>query len=174
VRGGRLEPGVELLSKPYRREQLARKIRQVLDKARAMPAAGRAQAAVADLAAPAQVAAVRGVLVVEDDDDLRQMACDLITLLGYAPAAAASAEDALAALATRRFDIMLADIGLPGMDGIALARRARGENQALRVIFATGHVDAGSEAARLGSAILKKPYNLAQLQRALEEACELN
>jgi PAS domain S-box-containing protein len=181
VHGGRLDPGVELISKPYRREQLARKIRhllanrqqlaesrQALDAQR--PAAPEAKEAKQE--APA-LGSPRRVLVVEDDDNLSEMACELIRVLGHEADAAGSAEQALALLALASYDILFTDISLPGMDGVELARRAVEDAPGMKVIFASGYGAAVGASSSLPHVVLPKPYTLRKLGEALERACRL-
>jgi PAS domain S-box-containing protein len=170
VHGGRLDPGVDLLSKPYRREQLARKIRHVI--------ANQQQAAIKNDSAAItitsgldgnkQPATERQILVVEDNDDLRQLACELLSILGHKPHGVASAEEALKALPGTQYDILFTDVGLPGMNGVQLAEQALKTNSRIKVIFATGYGDTLQNAEALRSLVLKKPYNISQLQKALE------
>lgn len=154
VHAGRLDPGVELLSKPYRRNELAIKVRQVLDAARASRVGA---------AAPAQVAAApRRVVVVEDNDDARDMLRELLLILGYESLCFGSADGVLEAL--RPDDVLLTDVTLPGMSGIELARLAVARFDGLRVVFASGrNVEPVGFAARL----LPKPFTLDQLSAAL-------
>lgn len=65
-----------------------------------------------------------GVLLVEDNPDTLALLKDSLEILGYDVRAAASAEDALALLRQGRPDIILSDIGLPGIDGYEFLRRA--------------------------------------------------
>jgi two-component system, sensor histidine kinase len=67
----------------------------------------------------------RCVLIVEDDDDSREMLGELVTSFGHRPLAAANAEEALACVVAQRPDLALIDIGLPDVDGCELARRLR-------------------------------------------------
>lgn len=67
----------------------------------------------------------RCVLIVEDDDDSREMLGELVSLYGYRPLAAANATEALAYARDERLAVALIDIGLPEMDGCELARRLR-------------------------------------------------
>jgi CheY-like chemotaxis protein len=71
------------------------------------------------------VAGQRCVLIVEDDDDSREMLGELVSLYGYRPLAAANATEALAYARDERLDVALIDIGLPEMDGCELARLLR-------------------------------------------------
>lgn len=80
----------------------------------------------------------------------------------------ANAEDALKLLATEHFDVLLTDYQLPGMDGLALARKARLEHPALAIIFSSGYGDIESAALQLGAKMLKKPFDLEALKAALK------
>ncbi|MES2756364.1 MAG: response regulator [Pseudomonadota bacterium] len=151
VHAGRLDEGVELLSKPYRRSDLAVKVRQVLD------AAGDARRA----AAPRR----QRIVVVEDNDDARDMLRELLLILDYDPVCFGSADGVLAAL--HDGDILLTDVTLPGMSGIDLARQAVHQYKELRVVFASGRsIEPQGFAAR----VLPKPFTLDQLSAALSVA----
>jgi CheY-like chemotaxis protein len=67
----------------------------------------------------------RCVLIVEDDDDSREMLGELVSLYGHRPLAAANASEALAYARDERPDLALIDIGLPEIDGCELARLLR-------------------------------------------------
>jgi PAS domain S-box-containing protein len=147
VHHGRLDPGVQLISKPYSREDLARKMRGLL-KAR-QPV----------------------VLVVEDDALVRLSAVDMIDALGFQPRPAADAEAALLLLrGPDRIDILFTDIGLPGMRGNDLARVALDLRPGLKVVFASGY---GDDAPIIdGASRLGKPYEQAELAKVLGAAAE--
>lgn len=72
-------------------------------------------------AEPAQ----ESILLVEDNPDTRTLLAESLGLMGYSVQAAASAEEALELLQGSKPDVILADIGLPGMDGYEFLRRAR-------------------------------------------------
>jgi DNA-binding response OmpR family regulator len=77
------------------------------------------------------------VLVVDDDPDIRDLITDYLTTHGYGVTAVDGAEAMRAALATRTPDVVLLDIGLPGEDGLSLARYLR-ERHDLAVIMVSG------------------------------------
>ncbi|MFB1480068.1 response regulator [Corallococcus sp. RDP092CA] len=171
VHGGRLDPGVSLLSKPYRREDLARKLRALLR--------GREQRLTAKphrAPAPgdAQVKGALRILLVEDDADIRESASELMVDLGHTVRAVESAEAASEALAEEPFDLLFTDVTLPGQSGVVLAREAARRHPALRIIIASGDSRAlsGEDGqALLGRVVLlPKPYDLNQMERALEQA----
>ncbi len=162
VHGGRLESGVALLSKPYSREDLARKIRHLFanrDHLLAL-AAGPAPA---EPLAPAP-AVVLSILMVEDNADMREMTTEVLGALGYQVASAGSGEEALALLAQHSFDVLLTDVGLPGMSGYQLAERARAHG-IRAVLFASGYGASGDLPA--GSFWLQKPFSLDNIEQAL-------
>ncbi|MCC8392565.1 response regulator [Paraburkholderia sp. MMS20-SJTR3] len=168
VHGGRLDAGVHLLTKPYRREQLARKIRHLLSNAKPLGPAPVAPPAAETAAAPAPRRALR-VLVVEDQPDLREMAVELIRMMGHQAQAGASGEEAIELFARSGFDVLLTDVGLPGIDGVELSRRLVTVQPALRVIYASGYGHAiGAGADRLGR-VLPKPYTFAGLEALLAD-----
>lgn len=191
VHGGRLDAGVNLLSKPYSREALARKIRHVLanqQQRNAAAAQGSAdalgsvevpgeavrQAASAPSLVPADEAAPAAdkpvcVLLVEDDGLIRMNTAELIQDLGHVVVEAGSAEEAMAALQTMEIDVLVTDVNLPGQSGPQLAKEARRLHAAIGVVFATGdRTVSGIEAFGRRASILNKPYDGTGLERAIE------
>lgn len=166
VHGGRLDPGVELISKPYRREDLARKIRHVLNNARQVSSL-RAEHRIASQLPLTPAAVGRRILVVEDDADNRALLQELLTLLGHTVVSSADAEQGLLDFADGAFDVLLADLNLPGMSGLALAAKLRGSQPGLRVIIASGQGVSDLDTEGAGYRALLKPYRLDQLQAAL-------
>lgn len=109
------------------------------------------------------------ILVLEDNEDLQEFVCTVLTQLGHQPHAAAAADDALDLLETIDFDVLLADINLPGMLGSDLARLAVKKIPSLKVIFASGFGYLVSDALDFNVTLLHKPYTINQLKMALEE-----
>ena len=115
------------------------------------------------------------ILIVDDEPLARQR---LRTLLGdcSAPAAAhveeaEDADQAQALLQTRRFDVVLLDINMPGSDGLALARTLRALPQPPAIVFVTAHSEHALNAFELDAAdYLTKPVRLPRLQQALQKA----
>jgi PAS domain S-box-containing protein len=150
VHGGRLDPGVELLGKPYTRDALAKKIRLVLERNQR------------DRPAPAVAAAApTRILLVEDEQAVRMITVDMLELLDHSVVAVGDGRSALSALENGRFDILLTDLGLPGMSGQELARQARLLYPSMRIILASGQAQASGTAA---DAVLLKPYSMASLE----------
>lgn len=154
---GRLDPGVELLSKPYTREQLAWRLRGLLD-------AGAAQPAAVVPPGPTRV------LLVEDDELIRINAAELLVEAGYVVDEADSAERALRLAAAAMPDIVVTDINLPGLSGPELARRLRTEHPALGVVFASGVVEPRGPGGLADVVALSKPYGRNALLAAVRGA----
>ncbi|SAK85448.1 PAS/PAC sensor hybrid histidine kinase [Caballeronia calidae] len=165
VHGGRLDPGVELLSKPYSREDLAVKIRQLLD-ARGAANAGSSRPS----AEPTSSASARRVLVVEDDKYSRDAVLELLCLLGYHPTGVENASDAIETMNAAAFDVLLTDVRLPDMSGVDLARMAIARHPAIRVLFASGEILSADDATDFPWKALCKPYSLFELEEALRDA----
>lgn len=103
------------------------------------------------------------VLVVEDDDAMRRLTCDLLTTLGYAPTAARHGPEALELLRTMPSpDLLLTDVMLPGgLNGRQLAARAVEQRPELRVLYMSGYTEnAIVHHGRLdpGVQLLQKPF----------------
>ncbi len=108
------------------------------------------------------------ILVVEDDPLIRSNVAMQLEDLGRVVQEAADGTAALAALAADpTISVMIADLGLPDMDGATMIARARALRPGLRVIVATGR---SAKDAVAGSVPLQKPYGSEDLRRALE-AC---
>jgi CheY-like chemotaxis protein len=174
VHGGRLDPGVELLSKPYGREQLARRIRHVLanrvghveetpsSSASAAPSTVRQPAP-----QPAPPANALRILVVEDNPDLMDLACRLFEALGQTAHGAPDVAAAEAVLAARPVDVLFTDIDLAGQSGVDLAARARRRQPGLRIVFASGYGAPERGGLAFPFEVVAKPYRLADLHALL-------
>ncbi|MET0961721.1 MAG: response regulator [Noviherbaspirillum sp.] len=167
VHGGRLDQGVELLSKPYRRTDLARKIRHIFaNRHQAMGRSAPQPVIAAAAAAPAPGDALR-ILVVEDNEDSRILVCELLTALGHAVTGVGSAEEAIEALQKDSFDTLFTDVSLPGMSGVDLARKAAVMAPGLSIVFASGYGASVSAHLDIPSRSLAKPFDVQQLQAVL-------
>jgi len=110
------------------------------------------------------------VLLVEDDVLIRMDAADMLQELGHEVLEAEYGPDALALLREHRVDLLVTDVGLPGMSGIELAERARQLQPGIGLVFATGDTELESREGRLHAAVLCKPYNATSLAESLRRA----
>jgi len=164
VHGGRLDEGVELLSKPYTRDQLARRVRHVLAaRQRQAEAAAMTAAAPADRAKPAPLR----VLVVEDDALIRMSIGEMLESRGHTVFEAGDGNEAMRLHGVETIDVLLADVGLPGINGVELAARLREKQPTLPVLYATGDHLANGVVRDDRTAIIVKPYGVADLMDAI-------
>jgi DNA-binding NtrC family response regulator len=116
------------------------------------------------------------VLVVDDEADIRALIQEILTDEGYGVMVAADAEEARAARAAKKFDLILLDIWMPDTDGITLLREwSDAGDLACPVVIMSGHgtVDTAVEATRLGAVdFVEKPLSLAKLLRTVESALQ--
>ncbi|HEY1189847.1 MAG TPA: response regulator [Gemmata sp.] len=135
----------------------------------------RPAAAPAGEPAPAQPGAGRHVLIVEDNRDSADSLFTLLEMLGHKVAVAYTGPDGAAAARRSRPEVMLCDIGLPGMDGYAVARAVREQpapnDVYLIALTGYGRPEDVARAHEAGfDAHLTKPVVLADLQRVLAGA----
>lgn len=110
------------------------------------------------------------ILVVEDNHDTREMVCELLRLLGHEPIGVGNAEQALTEADRHDFDILFTDISLPGMSGIELAKNIVRDHPKLGIILASGYQVDKEDVEDFECETLVKPYDLEQLQSALQAA----
>ncbi|WP_299312578.1 sigma-54 dependent transcriptional regulator [uncultured Halomonas sp.] len=115
------------------------------------------------------------VMIIDDEPHLRITAGQTLELAGYAPAPYPGAEEALAALAPDFPGVVVSDIRMPGMDGMALLREVRQRDPDLPVILITGHGDISTavEAMREGAwDFLEKPFAAERLVEVVRRGVE--
>src|SRR5215217_5730827 len=115
------------------------------------------------------------VLMVEDEREMRAMLEKGLSRRGYTPVALASADEALARLAGEDFDVVLTDLRMPGMDGLALCERIVLNRPDIPVIVLTafGSLETAVAAIRAGAYdFVTKPIDLDALVLVLERAVQ--
>jgi PAS domain S-box-containing protein len=104
------------------------------------------------------------VLVVEDDPSVRLLIGEVLRELGYACHEAADGQAALPLLASNiRLDLMISDVGLPGLNGRQVAEIAREHRPDLKVLFVTGYAEHATDRGRFlgpGMQMITKPFTL--------------
>jgi PAS domain S-box-containing protein len=130
-----------------------------------------------EVAAPAAVAVPVGggqtVLVVEDDASVRLLVREVLEEMGYITLEAADAPAAIPILASdTHLDLLVSDVGLPGMNGRQLAEVARQHRAELPILFITGYAEnAAIRAGFLGTnmSMITKPFSLEELAHKIDE-----
>jgi len=113
----------------------------------------------------------RTILVVDDDESVRDSLALLLPRLGYRVRSFESADTLLAAMPLPQNACVLADVRMPGMDGLALQREISRLSPKTPVIIMTGHGDIpmAVQAMKQGAAhFLEKPFERAALATALD------
>lgn len=106
------------------------------------------------------------VLVVEDAEVVRMLTVEVLEELGYEALEAGDAAQALALLEHESVDLLLTDVGLPGMNGQELATRACTLHPSLRVLFATGYAESirPDPARAVLQDVIAKPFGIEELR----------
>lgn len=111
------------------------------------------------------------ILLAEDDTALRAVLARSLRVRGHAVVDVASGVDALEHLKPGAFDALVADIVMPGLDGLELARRATHAVPGIRVMFITGFAAVALEARQIpdiDARVLSKPFHLRDLVAELD------
>jgi two-component system response regulator MtrA len=115
----------------------------------------------------------RAILVVEDSPDIIRLVCHILEQAGYEVSAADTGLAGWEAFETKRPDLVLSDVNLPGLSGIELCERIKQVSPSTPVILLT--VQAESEAIQRGlqagaNAYLSKPFEITRLIETVEYA----
>ena len=112
------------------------------------------------------------ILLAEDDDGLRNVLAAALRKAGHAVDAVECGRSGYARVQVLRYDLLLADVVMPGMDGIELARRAGSFWPGIRVMFITGFAAVAlspRHAPPADARVMSKPFHLNELARQVEE-----
>jgi CheY-like chemotaxis protein len=116
------------------------------------------------------------VLVIEDEPVVRGLIVEVLADLGFAPLEATDGPAGLEVLQSRqRVDLLISDIGLPGLNGRQLADAARQLRPGLKVIFMTGYAEAAASAQGFlepGMVLITKPFAMAELTAKIHATVE--
>jgi len=113
------------------------------------------------------------VLVVEDDDQVRLLVSFLLEELGYAVLTARDANAALSHMASHRIDLLISDVGLPGMNGRQLAEAFREGHPSTPVLLMTGYAESAtvkSEFLGHNMTMIAKPFAMEAFSKAIRDA----
>jgi CheY-like chemotaxis protein len=114
-------------------------------------------------------AAALTIMLVEDDALIRWNTAELLQDLGHLVVEAGSAEEAMQSLNAQPVDIIITDLGLPGISGADFAAMARKAKPDIAIVFATGG-DPGPDLIGNHAAtyVLRKPFGAADIAAALQ------
>jgi PAS domain S-box-containing protein len=133
-----------------------------------------ADAEPADPAPHVTLGAGQSILVVEDDPQVRTLVTVVLEELGYRVEVVGNADEAIPLLASSRpFDLLVTDVGLPGLNGRQLAEIARQSRPDLPVLFMTGYAEKAQERAAFlepGMSMIAKPFLLDAFSDAVRGA----
>ena len=110
-------------------------------------------------------------MVVDDDDSIRDIVSKMLCRLGYAVLSADSGEKGLALFLKNKFDLVITDFSMSGMDGIQLAYCIKEESPFTQVLLMTGHEKELILSKITGTAVAKvlfKPITLAQMDATVK------
>ena len=113
------------------------------------------------------------VLIVEDEADLATTCARLLRRMGHVPLVTLSGQEAVELIQKEHPDLILTDLRLPAVDGLAILRHARRGARKIPVILFTAYTSEASRREALeegAAAYLPKPFSAAALQAAVERA----
>jgi DNA-binding NtrC family response regulator len=113
------------------------------------------------------------VLVVDDEEDMRDLVQSFLSAEGYAVDVAEDGGQALALMERTPFDVVLSDVRMPRMGGLELLASVRSRHPETEVVLITGYAntDTAAEAVRLGAfGCLMKPFELDDLLATVRQA----
>ena len=112
------------------------------------------------------------VLIVEDDEDLREMMAQLLSIEGFKAATVANGREALAYLHANKPDVILLDLMMPVMDGWEFRRQQKADPDLAHVpVIVLSALDQARAAAVDAAAFLKKPLDFDRLLRLVRQHC---
>jgi PAS domain S-box-containing protein len=118
------------------------------------------------------------ILLVEDEDTVRQMATDILTEGGYTVLAAATPQEALAICANpeQAIDLLLTDVIMPEINGRELSRKIREMRPEIKVLFMSGYAAdiLPEETENLETVLIKKPFSVQDLLKKIEHHIGVN
>jgi two-component system cell cycle response regulator CpdR len=121
--------------------------------------------------AASETSAMARILLAEDDDQMRAFLTRGLRRAGHAVDAVGDGETALERSQDTDYDLLLADVVMPGIDGIELARRVSTRQPGIRVMFITGFAAVALQDQRLAQQrprVLAKPFHLRHLISEIE------
>src|SRR5262249_9038884 len=126
---------------------------------------------------PSRAKSIHGlrVLVIEDEENVRRFLATALTQLGHSPCLTADSREGLAAFDSECFDVVLTDLGLPGVRGEEVAREIARRKPGTPVVLLTGwaeQIKADPKPMEGVTKVIGKPITLQSLANALSSVCQ--
>ncbi|CAA9559030.1 MAG: hypothetical protein AVDCRST_MAG87-1426 [uncultured Thermomicrobiales bacterium] len=113
----------------------------------------------------------RSILIVEDEDPIRELVATALRFTGFSVTASASGREALGVARNGTFDLLLLDVNLPDIDGFTICRKLRADGNQVPVIYLTARDDPTDLRAGFtggGDDYITKPFSLEELVLRIE------
>jgi len=118
--------------------------------------------------APVQTPSSRRILVVDDEDMVRNIISKLLSVRGHSVVAASSGSEALQFFQSQTFDFVITDQGMPEMSGRELAYQIRKLSPSVPIVLLTGDTDLRTDASIINR-VMTKPFKINDLELAMTE-----
>lgn len=107
----------------------------------------------------------KSILVVDDDDGVRETMSDVLNVIGYDVDSASNGNEAVNMERSKHHDIILMDVRMPIMNGIDACKEIKKFDTTSRVVFITAYANNGDrqEMERIGCKMMEKPVNMTDL-----------
>ncbi|MFH0762356.1 MAG: response regulator [Candidatus Omnitrophota bacterium] len=115
------------------------------------------------------------ILVVDDEEVIRNLLCDILTDAGYKVELASCGDEALDKAKHGRFSIVITDLRMPGINGIEVIRKLKAINSGISVIVITAYPSITSRAAAMHEGAydyIVKPFNIEELGAVIDRAAQ--
>ena len=114
---------------------------------------------------------IEKILVVDDNYPIRIVISEMLSRIGYDASSADSGENGLGLFRKHKFNVVLSDFQMPGMDGIAFASAIKKCSPSKPVVIMTGAINgiAGSQNSIAVDDVIYKPFTLAQLRTTIDK-----
>lgn len=115
------------------------------------------------------------ILFIDDDREMRHLVSDFFLSEGYSASVAESGDKALKQISEFDFDVVVTDLRMPEMDGMALLKEIRAKDPSLPVILITafGSIETAVDAMKEGAAnFVPKPFKMQTLKAVIDKAIE--